>query len=55
MLAHQTEMMARQKLLHPLQTYLKTPPTDAVAANDAGAADVLAMLERTKGVKVKRL
>ncbi|QUT07912.1 hypothetical protein KFK14_11285 [Sphingobium phenoxybenzoativorans] len=52
-LAHQTEMMARQKLLHHLSHYLKTPT--APAANDAGAADVLAMLERTKGVKIQRL
>jgi len=48
-LAHQTELMARQKMLKPLRHYLqKEKPA-------AGAMAVLERLERAKGVKITRL
>jgi hypothetical protein len=46
-LAHQTEMFARQKTLKPLREYLR----HSMPAK-ADAADVLALLTRTKGVKI---
>lgn len=44
-LAHQIEMMARQKQLRGVQHYL---PKSAAAAREEGSASVLAMLRRFK-------
>jgi len=49
-LAHQTELMARQKMLKPLGHYLRRNETPA-----AGAMQVLERLGRAKGVKITRL
>jgi hypothetical protein len=51
-LAHQTEMMARQKTLKGLQHYLPKP-TVTKARGDAGAAKVLAMLRAAKAKQDK--
>lgn len=50
-LAHQTEVFARQAKLKPLKDYMKPGKVSA----DAGAAAVIAMLGRLKGVNVQRL
>jgi len=43
-LAHQTEMMARQKTLKPLEKYLDS----AKSTRKGGSSEVLAMLRRAK-------
>lgn len=43
--AHQTEAMARQKILKPLSHYLKEPKKQSP---DEGAKKVLAMMKRIK-------
>jgi hypothetical protein len=53
--AHQSEMMAREKRLKPLKSYLKQSPAKPAARDD----EVLAMLRsigrKHGGVKIKRL
>jgi hypothetical protein len=44
-LAHQTEAMARQKILRPLAKYLEEPKKQTP---DQGARKVLAMMKRLK-------
>jgi hypothetical protein len=48
-LAHQTEAMARQKTLRPVEKYL-TPPK---AKSKDGGADVLAMMRRLAAKQAK--